>query len=715
MALTFMCCSTMTIWVYYSINTHENAKAEKEFEKEVIGSSWLIKREVQMDIALLRLLKIFFGASELVEKEEFEYFVKNIVRDFPSIYSADFIIKFDKGQKQSTQNVTINNVTFSLKELGENNSLSIANDKNLYFPIIYSVSASGTSNPDFIGFDFFSSELYKTAMGKAARTGKSVATGPLVLLREKNYDQKGILIFEPIYKNQNINEYSIDNVYGFLSIIFKIDNIVSIALENIKLNPKLNIIVEDVTDDANTSIIYQKSPEQYISDNKFLQSYVLDVASKKLKFTFLSDKSAYLSDSYTLWLVLAAGGIFSALMPAILFLLIRSKKRTESEIEDRVEDLKESRREIQDRETRLANIIDNAVDGLITIDDKGIIQDYNAACEKMFGYSAYEVVGTNVKILMPEPYHSEHDGYIDNYKKTNKPKIIGIGREVRGKRKNGSTFPMDLSVSEFRIGDKRYFSGILKDITERKESEKQKDQLLEKLTESNKELEKFAYVASHDLQEPLRMVTNFTGLLEKRYKSALDERGIEYIKLSSSAAARMQELIEDLLEYSKLGSEAETYSEISSSFALDYVKENLSEAIKESKAVITCDNLPFIVTNPIRFARLLQNLIGNSLKYSKKNLIPKIHIGASEGADYWQFYVKDNGIGMKQEYCEKIFLPFKRLHGKDEYSGTGIGLSICKKIVEKFGGKIWAESELDIGSTFYFTVPKILNQKKDAA
>lgn len=350
---------------------------------------------------------------------------------------------------------------------------------------------------------------------------------------------------------------------------------------------------------------------------------------------------------------------------------------------------------------RLQAILDNTVDGLITINEKGIIEDYNKACEKIFGYYPNEVLGKNINMLMPEPYKSSHDNYIKSYCETENKKIIGIGREVTALHKNGTEFPVDLSVAQvMKEGEKRLFSGIVRDITERKKSE-------EELLRSNEELERFAYIASHDLQEPLRMVASFTNLLEKEYAQNLGGKGKEYMKFIIDGSHRMQSLIGDLLEYSKITNEDMGYSELDSKLQTKIVLTNFSEIIEDIKPKIIIHDLPVIHVNPIRFSRLMQNLIGNAIKYRNKDKTLEITISALENETEWIFSVSDNGIGIKKEYLENIFIIFKRLHGKTEYPGTGIGLAVCKKIVEGFNGKIWAQSVHNEGSSFIFTVPKL--------
>ncbi|MCB1757313.1 MAG: PAS domain S-box protein [Gammaproteobacteria bacterium] len=367
-----------------------------------------------------------------------------------------------------------------------------------------------------------------------------------------------------------------------------------------------------------------------------------------------------------------------------------------------IRDLTERRRAeqaLKDSESQLRAIVDHTVDGLITIDESGVIETFNESCEQIFGYSATEVIGENVKILMPEPFYSEHDQYLKNHRETGEKKIIGIGREVKGRRKDGSVFPLDLSVSEIQIKNRKLYSGILRDITERKKAEA-------RIMQSNLELERFAVIASHDLQEPLRMISSFTELLDKEYGSDMDDDARLYLKFVVDASVRMQKLVSDLLEYSRINSHEADCLYFDANEQLSIVLNNLHEAIVKDNIVVTSDELPEIYSNQIQFGRLLQNLVSNAVKYRAGNRQCRIHIGCGDVDGSWQFFVRDNGIGIEEEYIDQIFTIFRRLHNKDEYSGTGIGLSVCKRIIDILGGKLWVESEKDQGSTFYFTIPK---------
>jgi signal transduction histidine kinase len=238
--------------------------------------------------------------------------------------------------------------------------------------------------------------------------------------------------------------------------------------------------------------------------------------------------------------------------------------------------------------------------------------------------------------------------------------------------------------------------------------EKLKHQTVE-LKRSNEELQQFAYVASHDLQEPLRMVASFTQLLKRRYKDKLDADANEFIDFAVDGVKRMQGLINDLLQFSRITTQAKSLERISSNSALETAINNLKVSIEESKAKITYDKLPVIVADDFQMVQLFQNLIGNGIKY-RGDKSPEIKITSCEHDNKWQFSVADNGIGIEKQYFEKIFLIFQRLHTKNEYSGTGIGLAVCKKIIERHSGELWVESELEKGTIFHFTIPMNLGK-----
>ena len=362
----------------------------------------------------------------------------------------------------------------------------------------------------------------------------------------------------------------------------------------------------------------------------------------------------------------------------------------------------------------LRAILDTAVDGIILMDASGKVTMFNSACERIFGYAAEEIVGGDVKRLMPNPYHDEHDQYLLNYQRTGQRKIIGIGRQVVGQRKSGETFPMDLSVGEAINDFGVFYVGILRDVSDRVRAEEQRESLVEHLAKSNEEQTHFVHAASHDLREPLRMISSFCGRLARDYSERLDPRGAEYLSLAVAASEHMKRLLDDLVDFARLSDDAGRNSRFDANGVVDQVIDGLSKVIQRSDAQITRCALPQITVNPNRFERLMQNLIGNALKYAAEDVRPHIQVDAAREGAFWRFSVADNGIGIDPRHFERIFQPFKRLHARGRYEGVGLGLAICRKIVEGFGGALSVRSSEGQGSTFTFTIPTDVDSDKDA-
>jgi len=271
---------------------------------------------------------------------------------------------------------------------------------------------------------------------------------------------------------------------------------------------------------------------------------------------------------------------------------------------------------------------------------------------------------------------------------------------------------LDERVKERTIELQEANALLEKEIAERKATADELRMKSEELARSNLELQQFAYIASHDLQEPLRAISGFAELLEKRYKGQMDERADKYINFIIDGTKQMNQVIFDLLEYSRVQTKAHEFGLIDMNTSLKQALRNLQASIKEKDAVITADPLPNLSADGIQITQLFQNLIGNALKFQKPETTPEIHVSAREQGDTWIFSITDNGIGIDPRYSERIFKIFQRLHAKGEYEGTGIGLAICRRIVERHRGEITVRSEPGVGSTFSFTLPSRYEEKQ---
>jgi two-component system sensor kinase FixL len=535
------------------------------------------------------------------------------------------------------------------------------------------------------------------------------------------------------------------------------------------------------------------------------------------------------------WGALLAGLVITALIGLAMFQQARQGVIVSAEVDART-------RELRMTANHLNAVFDTVVDGLITIDDRAIVKGFNASAERIFGYEASEVIGHNVRMLMPEPYHGEHDTYLANYLRGGEAKIIGIGREVSARRKDGSVFPMELGVSVFESAFGRSFVGIVRDISDRKANEEalkasrertqsiivhamdgiicidregvvtdwnaqaetmfgwssgeavgrsltdllipaeyrdphrqgmrrflsegvgpilnqrlelpaltksgsriaielsvtaqqlrdiwtftafvrdisarkaaeaERDALIRDLKRSNQELDDFAYIASHDLKEPLRGLFNNAKFLQEDYGEQLDSEGVRRLDRLGFLAQRMERLVNDLLYFSRLGRQELAIQYTDLNLILSEIAAMIETTLKEENAEILIPQaLPGLVCDRPRITEVFRNLIVNGIKYNDK---PRkiVEIGyldavkTNDGDITEAFYVRDNGIGIEREFHAEIFRIFKRLNEEsDATRGTGVGLTFVKKIIERHGGRIWLDSTPGRGTTFYFTIKR---------
>ena len=365
---------------------------------------------------------------------------------------------------------------------------------------------------------------------------------------------------------------------------------------------------------------------------------------------------------------------------------------------------KRAEEELKESEKRFEDIALSSADLIWEVDANGKYVFTSGRVKQILGYSPEELIGKTPFELMPEE-EAKHIGQIFEQIVAKKEMIVDL--ENWNLTKNGELVYLLTSGVPLldNTGSLIGYRGVDKDITERKRAEEERERLLHDLERSNAELEQFGYIISHDLQEPLRMVASYTQLLEKRYKGSLDADAEEFIAYAVDGSKRMQNMIQSLLSYSRVGTRGKPFEPTECESVFKQALDNLKVTIDESGAGVTHDPLPRVIADETQLIQLFQNLLANAIKFRGEEQ-PRIHVSAKQDSNECLFSVSDNGIGINPEYFDRIFVIFQRLHGREEYPGTGIGLSVCKRIVERHGGRIWVESQPGEGSTFHFAIPK---------
>jgi PAS domain S-box-containing protein len=410
--------------------------------------------------------------------------------------------------------------------------------------------------------------------------------------------------------------------------------------------------------------------------------------------------TAFAARNKTLRQILLAYGLICLFAAALAFLFVRT-----------LAERKQHEEALKGNEERFRGMAEAAEDAIISADQEGRITFFNHGAERVFGHASGMMIGKPLTAIMPERFRDAHRAGLKRFLATGEARVIGKTVELVGMKSDGSEFPLELSLSSWKADKGIFFTGILRDITERKQAEEEVRKLNEhlnlraiELETANKELEAFSYSVSHDLRAPLRAVDGFSRILLQKHGAALPPDAKRYQHLICENAQQMGRLIDDLLSFSRLSRQPLKRQPVDPRHIVDEALQHLSRESDNGQAQISVGKLPACQADPALLKQVYVNLISNAIKYSRKRAGARIEIGCKDDNGPPTYFVRDNGVGFEMKYADKLFGVFQRLHRAEEYEGTGVGLAIVQRIVNRHGGRVWADAAIDKGATFYFTL-----------
>ena len=703
----------LAIAAFQMVRNRESEDNRDQFEIAATNRAHRIRDGLETSLEELHAIGSLFAASTFVDRQAFGAFVRHSLETNTTIQALEWIPRVRaEDQQQFETDARLAYPAFQFTERDKNGALAPVARREEYFPVYYLEPYVG--NEAALGFDLGSSAARMSALRAATDSGLLTATQRITLV-QGTADQVGFLVFLPVYTNGarvDTTEQRRANLAGFALGVFRIgDFVVGSEAASMLEDIDLEIALFDRSAPASEQLLHPSAPtdEGYPDVNALALVQSFAVGGRDWEIVIRSESAT--RPLFSMWQPWVTGGSVAALTLVLILYTMSTLRKTRlvSElVTERTHELQnansEMERQVAERRSAEANataserqtraILETTVDAIITIDEERMIRSFNRSAERIFGYKAAEVIGRNVKLLMPDPYHHEHDEYVQRYVETNIPKIIGMGREVVGLRKDGTTFPMELGVSDVGSGERRLFTGIVRDVTERHENERMKEQ--------------FVSIVSHELRTPLTSIRGALGLVASGTLGALSDQAQRMVDIATSNTERLVRLINDILDIERLGSgDVPLEKRICESVSLmDQAVETVSEMASTAEVTISIavDPLEF-EADPDRIVQVVTNLLSNAIKFSEAHSTIDLTLGKTDDAVLIQ--AKDIGRGIPEDKITTIFERFQQVDASDsrEKGGSGLGLSIAESIVKQHGGSIWVESELGSGSVFSFTIP----------
>ena len=657
---------------------------------------------LENQLILLQALGSFFHGSDNVTRQEFAVFTEPLLKSHPEVQALEWVpIVAGKDREKFEADQNRDFPGFFISERAAQGEMITRQQATDYFPVTFVAPMKG--NEQAVGFDLGSNPVRKDTIFESLRTGKMAATGRITMVQgtEGNF---ALLVFCPVKTNLGTDDTTSSDkqkIRGFVLGVFRIGDIIRKAKMSLpQQDVSFNLALYDRSGMSNQQVLYSELRDISNSRNLFYQQFFPFVDRQWELIAIPNSDFMRRHQRFGLWVIFFLGILITILLSTFIFMQLKTGQSIAHKVQLRTH-------ELQTSEMKTQKILDTILNGLITIDSQGAIILFNPAAEEIFQYHAGEVVGRNVKMLMPEPYHDQHDQYLKNYMETRIRKIIGIGREVLGRRKDGSVFPLRLTVGEMQVDGENQYVGIIRDITEQKKARLELIAAKEEAEEANRLKSEFLNTMSHELRTPLTVIMGNISDLTDLDDLPDPEEIVEITKDIEDSGDHLMVLINDMLDLSKieagkmvLNRENPKIKEIIHSVI------NSLTVLAEKKGLnlVSQTDDGHIWADSIRVKQILINIIGNAIKFTAEG---EIKISTESDGHMVTFHIADTGCGIDEAGQKIIFDPFRQVDGSSKRTagGTGLGLAITKKLVELHGGTIWLNSIIDQGSTFSFTLP----------
>jgi PAS domain S-box-containing protein len=706
----------LAVATYLSVVAQKSDGLVERFLRHADTRIDAVDRRIVGETTILRSIVGLFQGSVRVERLSFSAFASLVAPGGSSFQALEWIPRIERAERRGyVQSARRDGLAgFRITERAPSGKVIEAGVRDRYFPVYYVEPLEG--NEGAVGFDLASNPTRRAALAKARDSGKLVTSSAIKLVQLKE-NNTGVLLFAPIYQS-GVSTATIEgkrrNLSGFALGVVRVSSLIGgdsgqagKAARDISAN--LDLYVFDKVRASGKRLLYVHSSPARSAPAPDLTLAAAQTGTHLTRSLFVGDREwlvvarpdAPSLTNYRAWEAWVQGIgilIITAMLAGYFHSNARRAQVITALVEQRTAELSQATDELGKSEARHRSVVENAVDGIVSIDSQGIVTAFNAAAEEIFGHTAAEVTGRNVNMLMPDPFHREHDGYLRRYRQSGVANIIGKRLEVEGQRKDGSVFPLDISISETNDTERQMFTGIVRDITDRKQAEMAKNE--------------FVSIVSHELRTPLTSIKGSLGLIQGGALGALPEKVKSMTDIAYANCERLVELINDILDMEKIESGKMDFQmqpmEIESLFsAVMQITEGLEEAYEVRFEFPDKPHTRSVTGDKDRLVQVMSNLLSNAAKFSAPG--DTIEITCEKRNGGLRISVSDRGSGIPEEFKDRIFQKFSQADQSDTRAkgGSGLGLSISKAIVEQHGGVIGYDDRAGGGTTFVIDLPEV--------